>query len=283
MKRFKLTLAIALLAGGGAAFAAQHQGGHQAHADVGAHQPWHQALHSAVAASTRTPANVQRDRYRNPFDTLAFFGVRPNQTVVEIWPGGGWYTEILAPYVLQGGGTYYAAALGEPRAVNRMMSENAALYGNIRLADFPAFAADDTRVPDGTADVVLTFRNVHNWRMGYQRDRQDYSAEAFRQMFAMLKPGGVLGIVDHRLPESADAERERSSGYIKTSTVRRHAEEAGFEFVRSSEMNANPRDTADWPNGVWTLPPSLRLGEQDRDRYLAIGESDRMTLKFRKP
>ncbi len=282
MKRLKLTLAVALLAGGGAALAAQ-QHGHAVHADVGAHQPWHGALHAAISAATRTPANVQRDRYRNPFDTLAFFGVQPNQNVVEIWPGGGWYTEILAPYVLQGGGTYYAASLGEPRAVNRMMSGNPGLYGNIRLADFPAFAADDTRVPDGSADVVLTFRNVHNWRMGYQRDRQDYSAEAFRQMFAMLKPGGILGIVDHRLPENADAERERSSGYIKTSTVRRLAEEAGFEFVRSSEMNANPRDTADWPNGVWTLPPSLRLGDEDRDRYLAIGESDRMTLMFRRP
>ncbi|MFN3727031.1 MAG: class I SAM-dependent methyltransferase [Allosphingosinicella sp.] len=283
MKRLKLTLAVALLAGGGAALAAQHHGHHQAHADVGAHQPWHDALRNAVSASTRTPANVQRDRYRNPFDTLAFFGVQPNQTVVEIWPGGGWYTEILAPYVLQGGGTYHAASLGEPRALNRMMTENPSLYGNVRLADFPAFAADDARVPDGSADVVLTFRNVHNWRMGYQRDRQDYSAEAFRQMFAMLKPGGVLGIVDHRLPENADAERERTSGYIKTSTVRRLAEEAGFEFVRSSEINANPRDTADWPNGVWTLPPSLRLGDQDRDRYLAIGESDRMTLMFRRP
>ena len=284
MKRVTLTLACVLLAAGGAAVAAQpQQGQHKAHADVGAHQPWHDSLHSAVAASTRTPANVQRDRYRNPFDTLAFFGVQPNQTVVEIWPGGGWYTEILAPYVLQGGGTYYAASLGEPRALNRMMGENQALYGNIRLADFPAFAADDTRVPDSSADVVLTFRNVHNWRMGYQRDRQDYSVEAFRQMFAMLKPGGVLGIVDHRLPEGADAERERTSGYIKTSTVRRLAEEAGFEFVRSSEINANPRDTADYPNGVWTLPPSLRLGEQARDRYLAIGESDRMTLMFRRP
>ncbi len=284
MKRLKLSLAVALLAGGGAALAAQQHGGHhQAHADVGTHQPWHDSLHAAVAAPTRTPANVQRDRYRNPFDTLAFFGVRPNQTVVEIWPGGGWYTEILAPYVRQGGGTYYAASLGEPRALNRMMTENSGLYGNIRLAEFPAFEAEDTRVPDGSADVVLTFRNVHNWRMGYQRDRQDYSAEAFRQMFAMLKPGGVLGIVDHRLPEDADAERERSSGYIKTSTVRRLAEQAGFEFVRSSEINANPRDTADWPNGVWTLPPSLRLGEQDRDRYLAIGESDRMTLMFRRP
>jgi predicted methyltransferase len=140
------------------------------------------------------------------------------------------------------------------------------------------------RVPDGSADVVLTFRNVHNWRMGYRReDKQDYSAEAFRQIFAMLKPGGILGIVDHRLPESASEERERTSGYIKVSTVRRLAEAAGFQLVATSEINANPRDTADWPNGVWTLPPTLALKEQDRERYLAIGESDRMTLKFTKP
>jgi predicted methyltransferase len=140
------------------------------------------------------------------------------------------------------------------------------------------------RVPDGSADVVLTFRNVHNFRMGYQRpDRQDYTLEAFRQAYRMLKPGGVLGVVDHRLPENADAERERSSGYIKQSTVVRLAQEAGFRLAATSEINANPRDTADWPQGVWTLPPSLRLGDQDRERYLAIGESDRMTLKFVKP
>jgi len=131
---------------------------------------------------------------------------------------------------------------------------------------------------------VLTFRNVHNWRMGYRRDgKPDYSAEAFQQMFAMLKPGGVLGIEDHRLPESADAERERTSGYIKVSTVRRLAEAAGFRFAGSSEVNANPKDSADWPEGVWTLPPSLALKDKDREKYLAIGESDRMTLKFVKP
>ncbi len=139
-------------------------------------------------------------------------------------------------------------------------------------------------MPDGTADVVLTFRNVHNWKMGYRReDKQDYSAEAFRQIYAMLKPGGVLGIVDHRLPETAAAEREQSSGYIKTSTVRALAEAAGFQLAASSEINGNPQDTADWANGVWTLPPSLALKDQDRERYLAIGESDRMTLKFVKP
>jgi predicted methyltransferase len=243
------------------------------------------ALAAAIAADTRTPANVARDRYRNPAETIAFFGVRPTDTVVEIWPGGGWYTEILAPYILQGGGTFYAAAMGENghNGVRRLMAAHPDLYGGIRLAAFPAFDASGTRVPDGTADVVLTFRNVHNWRMGYQRDGEPFGEEAFRQIHAMLKPGGVLGIVDHRLPESADDARERTSGYVKVSTVRRLAEAAGFRFAGASEINANPRDSADWPDGVWTLPPSLRLGDQDRERYLAIGESDRMTLKFVKP
>lgn len=243
------------------------------------------ALKAAIAAPTRTAANVQRDRYRHPYETLSFFGVQPGSTVVEIWPAGGWYTEILAPYLKQGGGTYYAASMGAEgnNGMRRMMAANAALYGDIRLAAFPSWDAGETRVPDGSADVVLTFRNVHNWQMGYQRDRQPYGEDAFRQMFAMLKPGGTLGVVDHRLPESADAERERSSGYVKVSTVRRLAEAAGFRFAGASEVNANPRDTTDWPEGVWTLPPRLRLGDQDRERYLAIGESDRMTLRFVKP
>jgi len=252
-----------------------------------------EALVAAIAAPTRTPANVARDRYRNPYETLRFFDVGANETVVEIWPGGGWYTEILAPYVLQGGGTYYAAAMNDNMmaGVRRMMEANPSLYGGVRLATFPAFdpgsgsgaGAGQSRVPDGSADVVLTFRNVHNWIMGYQRNSQPYGDEAFRQMYAMLRPGGTLGVVDHRLPESADAERERSSGYVKVSTVRRLAEAAGFRFVGASEINANPNDTADWPRGVWTLPPTLRLGDQDRARYLAIGESDRMTLRFVKP
>ena len=243
------------------------------------------ALRAALAAPSRTPANVARDRYRHPRETLAFFGVRANDTVVEIWPAGGWYTEILAPYLRRGGGTYYAAAMGANghNGVRRLTEANAALYGAIRLATFPAFEASETRVPDGSADVVLTFRNVHNWQMGYQRGSRPYSADAFRQMYRMLRPGGTLGVVDHRLPETASAERERTSGYLKVSTVRRLAEEAGFRFVGSSEVNANPRDTADWPQGVWTLPPALRLGAQDRERYLAIGESDRMTLKFVRP
>jgi predicted methyltransferase len=284
MLRQTLTIAAfaATLTIGGGALLAQHQGHGQQHHDHGA---MHQALQQAIAATTRTPANVARDRYRHPLETLSFFGVAPNNTVVEIWPGGGWYTEILAPYVARGGGRYYAAAMNDNmfNGVRRLMTANPQLYGHINLATFPAFDANATRVPDGSADVVLTFRNVHNWRMGYQRERQDYSQEAFNQMFRMLRPGGTLGIVDHRLPESADAARETSSGYVKVSTVRRMAEAAGFRFVGSSEVNANPRDTADYPDGVWTLPPNLRRGEVERDRYVAIGESDRMTLRFVKP
>ena len=243
------------------------------------------AFAPAIAAPTRAAANVARDRYRHPAETLAFFGVRPSDTVVEIWPGGGWYTEILAPYLASGGGRLIVVTPdGQLGGVAKLRDAHPGLYGSLGTATFPAFEANDRRVPDGSADVVLTFRNVHNWRMGYRReDKQDYSAEAFRQIYSMLKPGGVLGIVDHRLPESASAERERTSGYIKASTVRALAEAAGFRLAASSEINANPADTADWPDGVWTLPPSLALKDKDRARYVAIGESDRMTLKFVKP
>lgn len=242
-------------------------------------------LQQAVAHSGRTSANVARDRYRHPVETLGFFEVNPNDTVVEIWPGGGWYTEILAPYLAAGGGKLYVVAPEWGRSgIEKLKQANPALYGPVLVADFPVFEPSAARIPDGSADVVLTFRNVHNWRMGYRReDKRDYSAEAFRQIYAMLKPGGVLGIVDHRLPESASAERERTSGYIKVSTVRALAESAGFRLAATSEINANPKDTADWPNGVWTLPPSLALKDKDREHYIAIGESDRMTLKFIKP
>jgi len=273
----RIFLGLALALGAGATFAQRG-----APARLGAAQQ--NALKAAIAAPTRTPANIARDRYRHPYETLSFFGVRPSDTVVEIWPGGGWYTEILVPYLARRG-TYYAVGMG-PNGLNgtrRLMTATPALYGRIRTAAFPAWEAAETRVPDGSADVVLTFRNVHNWTSGYQRSSQAYAEEAFRQMYAMLRPGGTLGVVDHRLPESADSARERSSGYLKVSTVRRLAEAAGFRFVGASEVNANPRDTADWPDGVWTLPPALRLGERDRDRYLAIGESDRMTLRFVKP
>ena len=277
-----LGAALTIIAGSTAlGLAAQSGGAVQPGTAAAARAP----LAAAVAAPTRTPANVLRDKYRHPAETLAFFGIKPSDTVVEIWPGGGWYTEILAPYLASGGGKLYAAAPDWGRSgLDKLKAADPALYGPVVVADFPTFDGKAAEVPAGTADAVVTFRNVHNWRMGYRREgKPDYSLEAFRQMYAMLKPGGVLGIEDHRLPESANAERERSSGYIKVSTVRRLAEQAGFRFAGSSEVNANPRDTADWPDGVWTLPPSLRLKDQDRDKYLAIGESDRMTLKFVKP
>ncbi len=239
------------------------------------------SIAAAVGAPTRTESNRARDQYRHPRETLGFFGVEPDDTIVEIWPGGGWYTEILAPLVRENG-TYYAAGngrvLGGARA---LQAKDPATYGAIRYAAFPAGmeGADAPPVPAGTADVVLTFRNVHNWIM----PAEHFGDEAFRQMFAMLKPGGTLGVVEHRLAESADSALEKSSGYIKVSTVRRLAEAAGFRLVASSEFNANPADTKDHPNGVWSLPPSLRGKEVGRERFLAIGESDRMTLRFVKP
>jgi len=242
--------------------------------------PAQTTLPAAVASPTRTAANVARDRYRHPAETLSFFGLKPGDTVVEIWPGGGWYTEIIAPYVARGGGTYIAAAPDNRLSgVQKLNAADPADYGQIRTATFPILAAGGTPVAPGSADVVLTFRNVHNWMMG----KEPFDAEAFRQMYAMLKPGGTLGVVEHRLPESADDARQLKSGYVKVSTVRRLAEAAGFRLVASSEVNANPKDTTDHPEGVWTLPPTYRLGETDRAKYAAIGESDRMTLKFVKP
>jgi predicted methyltransferase len=244
----------------------------------------HRELTAAVVAPSRSTANKARDIYRNPAETLSFFGIKPSDTVVEIWPGGGWYTEILAPYLKDKGKLIVAAPTGNASAnIGRFLDSDAAVYGQVGRANFPILMGG-TGVAPGTADAVLTFRNVHNWRMGsYKADGADYSAEAFKELYAMLKPGGVLGIEDHRLPENASDEQERKSGYIKVSTIRRLAEQAGFRFAGSSEINANPKDTKDYPRGVWTLPPRLAEGDKDREKYLAIGESDRMTLKFIKP
>ncbi len=233
----------------------------------------------AVAATTRTPANVARDPARHPTETLAFFGVKPTDTVVELIPGGGWYTEILAPY-LSTRGTYYAAG-GWARGldgVKKLQAANPAVYGKVKLAAFPA-GAGEPAVPAGSADVVLTFRNIHNLRFAGV-DRTD---AAFAEMFRMLKPGGTLGIVEHRLPESRDSAAEEKSGYMKVSSVVAFAKKAGFRVAAMSEVNANKKDTADWPEGVWTLPPSYRLKDVDRAKYAAIGESDRMTIRFVKP
>ncbi|KTT70609.1 class I SAM-dependent methyltransferase [Sphingomonas endophytica] len=237
------------------------------------------AIVTAVKASTRTPANIERDRYRHPAETLAFFGVKPTDTVVEVWPGGGWYTEILAP-LTAARGRYYAAGPWERglNGVKALQAKDAATYGKVQLAALPAAAGQPT-VPDGSADVVLTFRNVHNWRFG----GEDQARQMFAAMYRMLKPGGTLGVVEHRLPEARDAAAEEKSGYMKQSSVIGYATAAGFRLAGKSEINANPKDSADWPGGVWTLPPSYALKDVDRAKYAAIGESDRMTLKFVKP
>ena len=241
-------------------------------------------VQAAVAAPNRSEANKLRDQYRHPAETLAFFGLKPTQTIVEIWPGGGWYTEILAPFTKDKGRLIVVSPEGRAtEGITKFLGTNPDVYGKVEKANFPVLLGG-TGVAPGTADAVVTFRNVHNWRMGsYKPDNADYSVEAFKELYAMLKPGGVLGIEDHRLSEGASDELERQSGYLKVSTVRRLAEEAGFKFAGSSEINANPKDTKDYPKGVWTLPPRLAEGDTDRAKYLAIGESDRMTLKFVKP
>lgn len=270
--RQTLTLAIvaALMASGGAAVALMPDHHAEAPSD---------AIKAAVAAPSRTPANTARDRYRHPAETLAFFGVKPTDTVVELYPGGGWYTEILAPYLAASGSLHVAAP--SPRGlngVNALIAAKPDVYGKVKTASFPA-NADAPGIPDGAADVVLTFRNVHNWRFG----GADAAQANFNAIFKMLKPGGVLGVVEHRLPEGRDAAAEEKSGYMKESSVIAFAEKAGFKLAGKSEVNANAKDTADWPDGVWTLPPTYALKDKDREKYAAIGESDRMTLKFVKP
>lgn len=235
------------------------------------------SLSAALAAPTRSPANIARDKYRNPGPTLAFFGVQPDHNVVELWPGGGWYTEILAPYVSANGSLSVVPPAGRYDERIREKLAGSPAYAKVQVATFTA--GQPTAIAAGSADVVLTFRNVHSWLDGDDPIAGQVFAEAFR----MLKPGGVLGVVEHRLPETAPDERQKSSGYVKVSTVKALAEQAGFTLAAESEINANPKDSADWPDGVWTLPPALRLGDKDREKYLAIGESDRMTLKFVKP
>ncbi|MYM64461.1 class I SAM-dependent methyltransferase [Pseudomaricurvus sp. HS19] len=246
------------------------------------------ALQSVLGAQHRQ-ASSARDGYRHPAETLAFFEVQPEMTVVEIWPGsGGWYTEILAPW-LRNEGTFYAAQFDVSvpgyyqRSVEAFRDKlNAApwLYDQVQVTTFSPPALLEI-APAGTADRVLTFRNVHNWYM--RGGGEEKVLAAFSAFFKALKPGGMLGVVDHRLPESRPAADMEASGYMHQSFVIAMAERAGFKLVASSEINANPNDNADHPNGVWSLPPTLRGGDEQRDKWLAIGESDRMTLKFIKP
>lgn len=242
------------------------------------------ALDAAIAGTHRPAADRARDQYRHPRETLLFFGLRPNQTVVEITPTGGWYTRIIAPVVREHG--RYVAAMPPVVAGNAgsertrqtftdMLAANPELFDRVQVADFSIGGAP--MVPDGSADLVLTFRNIHNWMAREQAEA------AFRYMFRALKPGGTLGVVEHRGNEAVPQDPRARSGYVNQSFAIALIESVGFRLEGTSEINANPKDTKDYSGGVWTLPPRLAAGETDRDKYIAIGESDRFTLKFVKP
>jgi predicted methyltransferase len=244
-------------------------------------------LAAAIASPSRTAKFTARDQYRHPLETLRFFGLRPDQTVVEIWPGSGWYMEILAPYLAAKGKYYAAIEAPDVPGASKETKDNAAALRK-RIADDPAHLGKViitqlhppqlTQIcPPGTADVVLTFRNVHNWLETGQQQAQ------FNAFFKALKPGGVLGVVEHRAKPGTTLEQMRKSGYMDADYVKKLATTAGFRFDAESPVNNNPKDTKDYPEGVWTLPPTLTLGDKDKDKYLAIGESDRMTLRFVKP
>ncbi len=268
MKKVRFMLAVLLMSiGFGSSVSAQ--------ADV---------LESALQGAHRTPEFVLRDQYRHPLETLKFFGVEPEMTVVEIWPGKGWYTEILAPQLQTG--TLYAAHFPTGMGVAfyddyheqfvKKLAEHPNVYGQVVMASFDP-KRNELTVPDGRADQVLTFRNVHNWL------RSESEANAFALFYKALKSGGVLGVVEHRALEGTDWETMKTSGYMTEQYVIDLAEKAGFVLEEKSEINRNAKDVKAHPKGVWTLPPTLRLKNLDRNKYVTIGESDRMTLKFRKP
>ena len=246
------------------------------------------ALQAAIAGAQRTPANVLRDPARHPYETLSFFGIAPTQTVVELTPGGGWYTEILAPYLRERGQLIVAgedpgsAVAYKQRGAARIKAKfeaQPAVYDKVQVAVFDAEADKLQYAKPGSVDLVLTFRNVHNWvQLGDAK-----TAAVFKSAFDALKPGGALGLVDHRRPTAQTQDAKADSGYLHQAFVIKLAEAAGFKLAATSEINANPKDKADHPNGVWALPPTYANKDVNKARFEAIGESDRMTLKFSKP
>ena len=235
-------------------------------------------LKGAIASEDRTPKNVVRDVYRNPYETLDFFGIKQDMTVVELSPGGGWYTEILANYIHYPGtliaahfnpdaGGYYKRGRAN---FEKKMNSNP-MYGRVEIVNI-----DSTLAEPNSVDAVLTFRNLHNW-LGPLMDT------IFSNSFKALKPGGIFGVVEHRANEGTTMEMMKKSGYVTEKHAISMAKKHGFELVSKSEVNSNPKDIKNYPKGVWTLPPNLRMKEEDKEKYLEIGESDRMTLLFRKP
>jgi predicted methyltransferase len=237
-----------------------------------------------LAGADRAAESRAHDADRHPLETLLFFGIKPDMTVVEVWPGpDGWYTEILAPLLADAGRLYVAQMPAAPD--NEFVSASRARYGQ-KLGARPdlygkltltTLGPSDTDIaPAGSCDLVLTFRNIHNWMsLGYAR-------EAFVAMNRALKPGGILGVVEHRADPAKEVDPRATRGYVNEEFAVRLIESAGFELVDRAEINANPRDTRDYEQGVWSLPPTLRQGNRDREKLESIGESDRFTLKFRK-
>jgi predicted methyltransferase len=243
------------------------------------------ALSAATKGMHRSASNAARDPFRHPAETLSFFGVAPSDTVVELWPGGGWYTEVLASY-LRDSGRFIAASFDPNSGVTYHATVDAKYKQ--KLADAPMVYDQVEVVPfgkpyqtlpldDATVDVILTFRSSHNWM------RDDAMEDVYRAAFRTLKSGGTFGVVQHRGKADQPPLWARKFGYMPEAYVVSIAEKVGFRLAGRSEVNANPADRKDYPDGVWTLPPSYRLGDQDREEYAAIGESDRMTLKFVKP
>ncbi len=242
-------------------------------------------LDRILAGDQRSDANRARDVYRHPKETLLFFGIRPEQTVLEVWPGGGWYTEIIAPLVAEKGKFYAAQVVPNPeskgttaalKAYADKLAARPDLYGKVTVTAMGPGSTADIAPPD-SVDLIVTFRNIHNW-LG-----RDYAPAAFAAMYKALKPGGALGVVEHRANPAVPQDPKAKSGYVNEDYAIRMIEAAGFRLVAKSEVNANPKDTKDYEKGVWTLPPTYALGDTDRAKYAAIGESDRFTLKFIKP
>jgi predicted methyltransferase len=236
------------------------------------------ALKAAIASKDRTPANVARDSARHPYETLTFFGIKPTMTVVELSPGGGWYTEILAPYLRDNGKLIAAgeAPTSSKEGAKRLTAKfaaNPAMYGKVERGVFEVPATYKFAAPN-SVDMVVTFRNIHNWT----GEGDAAVKEIFKSVHTALKPGGVFGVVDHRAPAGKPVKSD--SGYLHQAAVIKMIEAAGFKLAAKSEVNANPKDSADHPKGVWTLPPTLANKDVDREKYVDIGESDRMTLKF---
>jgi predicted methyltransferase len=234
-----------------------------------------EALKSAVTGSLRTPANVVRDSARHPYETLSFFGIKSNMTVLELAPGGGWYTEILTPY-LRSNGQLMVAGVG--KSLQARFDADPSNYNKVSVIPFDT-KGENALTKNNSLDMVLTFRNIHNW-MG---NGEPALKGVFQQVFNSLKSGGVFGVVEHRLPVGLTQDEKASSGYVHQAYVIKMAQSVGFKLAASSEVNANPKDMANHEGGVWALPPVLRHKEKDKEKYIAIGESDRMTLKFVKP